>query len=219
MTGGAMPAGSGLRRAWIRACVVGELIGFLPPAIVGAALGALGAPDPLMVIGLTSAGLLEGAALGIAQAGVLRRHLPAVDGPHWVIATTAAAGFAWFVGMGGSSVLAAGALPTAVMLVAVVPAWIAGLLAMGIGQWLVLRRVVTHSARWIPVTATAWLIGVMLPIAALSLTPNAWPPWTFVVVGVAAAVAMGMTVGVITGSCLVRLATRVLSPGPGLRVG
>ncbi len=194
-----------LRAAWTRACVLGELLGFVPPALAGATLGALGAPDAVMVLGLTLAGLLEGAALGRAQAWVLRRDAPTVDHHGWVRATVAAAGFAWFVGMGGGALLGADILPGAVAAIVLVPAWTAALLAMGYAQWRVLRRTVPRSGRWVTVTAGAWLVGVMIPVVALSVTPNGWPPWAFVAVGVAAAVAMGFTVGAITGTTLARL--------------
>ena len=85
------------------------------------------------------------------------------------------------------------------------PLWIAGLLSMGYGQWLVLRRTVTRSGRWVGVTAGAWLVGVMIPVVALSATPNAWPAWAFAVIGVLAAVAMGVTVGALTGRTMERL--------------
>ncbi len=79
---------------------------------------------------------------------------------------------------------------------------------MGWAQWLVLRRVVPRSGRWVPVTSGAWLLGVMIPVVALSAAPNGWPGWAHVVVGVSAAVAMGLTVGALTGRTLQRLLDR-----------
>jgi hypothetical protein len=196
-----------LRRRWIRACVLGELIGFVPPALVGATLGAADASDLVMIGGLTAAGVAEGAVLGVAQGSVVSRFAPAVDGRTWAVATAAAAGFAWFAGMGSAAVIGADVVPVALAVTMVVPAWTAALLAMGIAQWSVLRRAVAHSARWVPMTAMAWAIGVVIPVVSVSLTPNGWPPWAFVVVGVVAAVAMGLTVGAITGTTLVRLLT------------
>lgn len=193
---------AGLRGRWIKAFLVGELIGFLPPAVVGATLGAIGAADWALVVGLTLAGLLEGAALGATQSHVLRRYAPAVDGRAWLLATTTAAGFAWFVGMGGGALMGADVAPTAVLVAVLVPAWAAALLSMGVAQWRVLRSVVPRSARWIWVTSGAWLVGVMIPVAALSIAPNGWPGWAHAVVGVLAALAMGMTVGALTGRTL-----------------
>jgi hypothetical protein len=196
---------SGLRRQWVLAMMVGELVGFVPPAVMGAALASAGAPDAMLVAGLTAAGCLEGLAIGAAQAAILRRHAAPVDGRAWVAVTSAAAGFAWLVGIGGGALLGAGVLPPAVLLVLLVPAWTAGLLGMGAGQWLVLRRAVPRSGRWVPVTAGAWVAGVALPVAALSAAPNDWPLAAHVVIGVLAAVAMGATVGALTAPTLERL--------------
>jgi len=45
----------------------------------------------------------------------------------------------------------------------------------------------------------------MIPVAALSATPNGWPGWAHAVIGVLAAAAMGLTVGGLTVRTLERL--------------
>ena len=197
----------GFRRRWTVATAVGELVGFIPPAVTGATLAALGASDPVLVIGLTLAGMAEGAVLGVAQAKVLSGYRPAVDDRAWVRATALAAGLAWFVGMGGGAVM--GTDPPPLVLVLLVPAWAAGLLAMGYAQWRVLRPTIPRSGRWVGVTAGAWLVGVMIPVAVLSAAPNAWPGWAHAVAGVLAAVAMGVTVGALTAPTMARLLSSV----------
>lgn len=199
------PPLGGLRGEWTRAFVVGELIGFVPPAVTGATLAALDAPDPVLVAGLVLAGLLEGAVIGIAGARVLRRHAPDVSRAGWVRATMLAAGLAWLAGMGGGSLMGAEVLPPALAAAMLVPVWLGALTSMGYLQWRVLRRTVPDSARWVPVTTGAWLIGVMIPVVALSSVPDGWPAPVHVVVAVAAAVAMGLTVGALTGRTLERL--------------
>ncbi len=191
--------GGGLRMRWTRAFVTGELVGFVPPALTGAVLVAADAPDVVLVIGLVLAGSVEGAVLGWATGRVLVVALPGVRSRRWVAATTCAAAVAWLAGMGGSALIQA-AGPWA--LVVVVPGFVVGLLAMGVLQWWVLRNVVVGAGRWIPVTAAAWLVGVMIPVIALSIVPNGAPLALHVVVGVASAVAMGATVGLITGHTL-----------------
>jgi hypothetical protein len=202
---GGTPPVAGLRRRWTLAFLVGELVGFLPPAIAGAALSAAGVADPVLVVGLTLAGLVEGTVLGIAQSRVLARHAPAVDSRAWVVATATAAGFAWFVGMGGGAVMGSGTVPVGLGVALLVPAWAAALLSMGYLQWRVLRSGVPGSHRWVWVTSAAWLLGVMIPVGALSVAPNAWPAWAHAIVGMLAAVAMGITVGALTGRALARL--------------
>ena len=191
-----------LRTRWTIAFVVGELLGFVPPALTGAALAASGATQGMMVAGLVVAGALEGAVLGAAQARVLVQALPGLDGRRWILATSLGAAVAWLAGMGGSALVQAlGA--RALWLVA--PSLVVGLLAMGFLQWRVMRHLVSRSWTWVPVTAGAWLVGVIIPIAALSSVPNGWPLPAHAVVGVLAAVAMGATVGALTGRTLTRL--------------
>jgi hypothetical protein len=166
---------TGLRRRWTIAFVVGELVGFVPPALTGVTLAALGVSDAALVAGMVAAGMLEGAAIGVAQ------------------------------GMGGVALVQASG-PGAWVVVG--PGMVAGLFAMGILQWRVLRRHLPRSSRWVWVTSGAWLVGVMIPVAALSVVPDGWPPAARVVVAVGAAVAMGATVGLLTGGTLVSLLRR-----------
>lgn len=194
-----------LRRDWTLAVALGELVGFVPPAVTGASLAALGAPDAAMVLGLTAAGALEGPSVGAAQAAVLRHHSPEVDRRRWVRATAAGAALEWFVGMGGGALMGSGVAPPALLLVVLVPAWTAALLAMGFLQWRVLQVTVPHSGRWVPVNAGAWLLGVMIVVVALSAAPNSWPGALHAVIGVAAAVLMGLTVGALTARTLAHL--------------
>ncbi len=195
----------GLRRRWTLAFVMGELVGFVPPAVVGATLASAGASDLVLVVGLTLAGSLEGAAIGVAQALVLARYAPHIDNRDWVVATAAAAGFAWFVGMGGGALMGTDVAPPALLAALLTPAWGAALIVMGCAQWRVLRRTVSHAKRWVWVVAGAWLIGVTIPVAALSSAPDDWPGWVHAGIGVLAAVAMGFTVGAITARTLERL--------------
>lgn len=88
--------------------------------------------------------------------------------------------------------------PPALLAILLAPAWCSALIAMGYAQSRILRRTISNTRRWIWVTAGAWLIGVAIPVVALSVAPNDWPGWAHAVVGVVAAVAMGFTVGAIT---------------------
>lgn len=202
-----MVLGPGFRSRWTMAFVVGELVGFVPPALVGAWLGFSGAGDVALVVGLTLAGALEGLSIGTAQAWVLRAFAPTIPGRAWVAATSTGAALAWLVGMGGSAVMGAGA--PAIALLVLVPLWLVGLTAMGYLQWRVLRRVVPRSARWVPVSSAAWLVGVLIPVAVISTVPNEWPAGAHVALAILAAVAMGLVVGAWTGGTMRRLLDRV----------
>ena len=98
-------------------------------------MAAIEASDPVLFVGLTLAGLFEGAALGAAQATVLSRDAPAVNRRDWVLATSAAAGFAGFVGMGGAALTGSGIAPPGALLIVMVPASATALLSMGFAQW------------------------------------------------------------------------------------
>jgi hypothetical protein len=96
------------------------------------------------------------------------------------------------------------------------PVMLAALVSMGGLQALVLRRHVAGAARWVWVTTGAWLVGVMIPVAALSLAPDTAAPWSRAVLAVAAAVAMGLTVGLLTSGTLIRLVASARRPGPAV---
>jgi hypothetical protein len=195
----------GLRGRWTTAFCVGELVGFLPPAITGAVLAAAGAPDSVLIVGLTAAGSVEGAVLGVAQARVLRDELPQLRSSEWVAATAAGAGFAWLVGMTGGALMGSDVVPPAVLAALLPPAWVAALLAMPYLQWRVLRHAVPRAGRWVWVNAGAWLVGVAIPMVTLTAWPNGWPVWSRAIAAVASAVVMGVTVGALTGTTLDRL--------------
>jgi len=194
-----------LRRRWIAAFVLGELVGFVPPALTGAGLANAGVTDPVLVSGLVVAGAAEGAILGFAQGRVLTAALPGPITSRWVVATALGAAVAWLAGMGGSALIQAWGVSVVPL---VVPGFVIGLCAMGFLQWCVLRPHLSRCLVWVPVTAGSWLVGVLIPVAALSLVPNSWPLLSHVSVGVAAAVAMGATVGAISGGTLDRLLAR-----------
>jgi VIT1/CCC1 family predicted Fe2+/Mn2+ transporter len=107
--------------------------------------------------------------------------------------------------MGGRALLGSDILPAGLVLAVLVPAWAAALLSMGYLQWRVLRSPLPRSRRWIWVTAGAWLLGVMIPVVALSAAPDVWPAWAHAIIGVLAAVAMGAVVGALTGRTLERI--------------
>ena len=193
-----------LRRRWLRACLLGELAGFVPPAVTGAALGALGAPDLIMVAALTVAGAAEGAVLGTFQGRVVARAIPAVAARRWARVTAVAAACAWIVGMSASPLVSATGPPA---LILVAPAAVAALWSMGGLQARVLGDAVDDTHHWPAVTALAWMVGVTIPVVALSSLPSGTPAVLAVLVAVAAAVAMGTTVGAVTGQTLQAIVT------------
>jgi hypothetical protein len=58
---------AGLRSRWILAFVFGELVGFIPPAVVGATLGAAAASAAAVAMGVTVAALTGGALIALIR--------------------------------------------------------------------------------------------------------------------------------------------------------
>jgi hypothetical protein len=199
------PAGGHLWRSWFGWVTCGETAGFCVPAVVAAVTSgghASGAVPALLV-----AGAAEGAVLGLAQAHVLRRALPGLPVLRWVAATSAAAAFAWLLGLLPSTLSEQlSNWPGWLQAAAGMVGGTALLLSIGTAQWLVLRGRVARASRWIGVTAAAWLAGLAAFLAVAS------PLWhegqsmpMILLIGAVAGLVMAATVAAITGFGLIRL--------------
>src|SRR4051794_9705116 len=143
--------GNRLRVRWFTVVTAGEFLGFCVPATVGALTAA--APGGVALAAVLAAGAVEGTLLGLAQASVLRRSLPAVSTRRWVGATAAAAVVAYAIGMLPSTLAGRlSGLPPVVLIGAAIVLGAALLLSIGVAQWLVLRTVLARSAGWIATT-------------------------------------------------------------------
>lgn len=207
---GAVPPGwLGRWVAWVGA---GELAGFAVPATVVALV--VGRGEAWTFAAAVAAGLVEGAVLGAAQARVLRE-VVRVPSARWVLATSAAAGLAWTVGMlpaltwetwsawppvatGAAGVAAAGVL----------------LASIGTAQWLLLRSRLTRAGWWVAGTAGAWVVGLGVFAA---VTSPLWQPGqatgVVVAIGLLGGAVMAFSMATVTG-----LVLRWLVAGAGRRV-
>lgn len=198
--------GAALWLQWTVMVTLGESVGFVLPAIVGATTAGLPIGPALLV----AAGVVEGTVLGLAQWSVLRGVVPGLRGGAWVAATAAAAAIAYALGLIPS--LTAEVWQTWPPAVAVAAGGVVGvllLLSIGVAQWFVLRRHEPRARSWVWWTAVAWLAG--LGVFLLVATPLWYPgqPLADVIaVGAAAGVAMAATVAGITGAAVVRVAAR-----------
>jgi hypothetical protein len=204
----ALLRGRRLAWTWFLLVTVAEFFGFAIPATAGALTAGSTAAVTLPVLFL--AGAAEGAALGAGQALVLRRAVPAVNTRRWVTATAAAASFAYLVGLAPSTW--AGRLrdwPPVVLWPVVTILGLALLFSIGFAQWLILRRHVARSARWIATTAGAWLLGLAV---FLGVTMPLWQPGqslpTTIAIGVLGGLLMAATTSAVTALAVRRL------PGP-----
>jgi hypothetical protein len=191
--------GRGLRRTWFRWVTAGECAGFAVPAIAG----AMNATAALLVV----AGVVEGAVLGWVQARVLRRAVPGFPVRQWIAATAVAAGFTWAVAM---TAVANGerlaSWPAAVLVPVATLAGAAGLLSIGVAQWLVLHDHVANAHWWIWTTALAWAAAL---VVFMTVATPLWQPGQAllltVLIGVLAGLLMAATMATITGATLDRL--------------
>jgi len=192
-------------RSWFGWTTAGETLGFTVPAAAAALTADRSAW--VTVPALLAAGAVEGALLGLAQATVLRRVLPALPASRWVIATSAAAVVAWLIGLLPS--VFGGQLTTWPAWLQIAAGGIGGtilLLSIGSAQWLVLRDHLPRAGRWIAITAGAWLAGLAaFMVVATPLWHEGQPALLIAVIGAFAGLVMAATVAAITGFGLVRL--------------
>ncbi|MGW3960622.1 hypothetical protein ACWED2_12435 [Amycolatopsis sp. NPDC005003] len=197
--------GRRLAWTWFPVVTAAEFLGFAIPAVTG----ALTADGPTLVSlpALLLAGAAEGAALGAGQALVLRRAIPALNTRRWVAATAGAASFAYLAGLSPSTWAAdLVSWPPLVLWPAAAVLGTALLLSVGFAQWLILRRHLARSARWIFTTAGAWLLGLAV---FLSVTMPLWQPGQnpalTILIGVLGGLVMAAATSAATGVALRRL--------------
>jgi len=85
----------------------------------------------------------------------------------------------------------------------VLPAVIAGGICegvlLGLGQWLELRRHLSHATWWIVINAVSWIVGVAWTIGPSPFIDASTPVPVLVLAYVVAGVLMATTVAIITG--------------------
>jgi hypothetical protein len=173
---------------WTLYVTAGETIGFAVAAAVAVGATALGLSDQARYPIVVAAGAVEGALLGTAQYRAMREHKPrpAV----WIGSTSAAAAFAWAIGM---LISLFSELPPPPLLI------LGGLLIIAsipVAQWAVLRR--PHTVRWVPVNMGAWATGLLWTFAPSPIVDESTPVALVVLLYVIAGVLMALTVAVLT---------------------
>lgn len=192
--------GWALWRRWTLVVTGGEAAGFLAPAVVGVLVGGRDSLGGWLLL----AGAVEGAVLGLAQASVLRRVLPALDVARWVVLTGAAAVLAYAL---GDTVgwLAEGGVEGPELVLAGCAALLL-LSSLGGMQWAELHRHVDHAWTWVGWTAAAWLLALSAFLAvATPLWHDGQATGTAIVVGVGAGILMAAVQAAVTGWAAVRL--------------
>lgn len=185
---------------WTVLVTAAESLGFLAPAVAG----VLGADLPLTaaVAALLAAGAVEGAVLGWAQATVLRDKLPGLRVGRWIALTAGAAVVAYAV---GSAIAAISSTPGWPRIAVAVLGSVVILTSIGAAQWFELRHHLRDAARWVLVTAVAWMaaLGVFL-VVTTPLWHEGQRAWVAILIGVGGGVVMALVQAVGTGLWLFR---------------
>lgn len=200
---------------WITVTVLGEAIGFGGAMAVGRGVFSLvgepgtGALAELFMLGLSAtAGLVEGACLGLAQWLVLRRIFPRLPLRHWVLFTAVGAALAWVIGMGAGTHAPALAPPAVVLVVIVMAAGLVLGALLGAAQALALRRHIGGVGPWIFASALGWMIGLLFAFIGVAMTPEPGASLYNVAVMVACGAAMAIAPAIATGRVLQAFASR-----------
>ena len=187
-------------RLWVTACAVAESMGMA--AAAGAAMIADTMSGIAALIVVVAGGLVEGTALGLAQAAVLSRVAPRLVRARYLAATVVVAGSGWAAASAPSVVGGGGDAEQPPVLLVVLGGAALGLVlgsVLGAAQAWALRGVVRHPRRWVVANAAAWP-GAMALVFVGATTPDAgWPVGAVLVAGVVTGAVAGAVLGLVSG--------------------
>jgi hypothetical protein len=208
-------------RRWVVANAWSECLGLGTTLVVAGAVapwlerterlpGAIAGALAAILLGMA----LEGAVVGWAQEGVIRRSLLRLRPGAWVGATVVGAGLAWALGMIPSTIMtllsvsdgAESSSPsaTAQYVFAALLGAVAGPV-LAAAQWTTLRRHVDRAGSWLWANALAWSVGMPLVFAGMDIVPWTGPAPARWLAIYAVCAFVGASVGAIHGLILQRL--------------
>lgn len=206
------PRAGAFWRAWLVRCGLAEVAGIGLAATLAVGLHALlGESESAATRGLSYAsfvglGALEGAFIGLAQGGLLRRLIPTVRLAPFTLMTMLPAALAWAIGMAPSTFLRPEAPADAA---ALPPIWVGlagGVLGGALGgaliggcQWLALRRRVGSAGRWVVASALGWSLALPLDLLGATLPDAATPPPLIVLCAAGFGLLAGVAFAIPTG--------------------
>jgi len=198
-------------RPWVAACAAAEGIGMAASA--GAARGSehLGTGTGLALILL--GGLVEGAALGVLQSGILA-HTLGSRRRTWVLATVLAAGLGWAAGSAPATVSGDSDSTSPGLALVLLGALAIGLTlgpVLGLAQALALRTRVRHPFRWVLANAAGWAVAMPVIFLGATTAGSTWSWPSLVLYGAVTGAVAGGALGAVTGLWLPSL------DGPPLR--
>lgn len=201
---------------WIAATTAAEAIG-MTAAATASVIAARDVADPSSASGVAASlgivvagGLVEGAALGIIPAVVLRRWVPQFRRTWWFVATLLVAGLGW-AGASVPGALASGdgeAPPQALVLVAAAALGLVMGAALGAAQAPAFHDGARRPWRWVWMSAVAWTPTMVVMFAGATLPDASWSPAAIILTGALTGIIAGALLGVVTGVCAPRLEVR-----------
>ena len=137
--------------------ILGSLIGSMAGGLVLSVVGQVGAT----VIAIALVGASVGITLGLAQRLTVPDEISSIK--YWALSSA----LGWAVGLTLAQLISwIGEVAQSDVLIGVPPLLVVGI-AVGIVQWLAVRRAVQRSSLWIVSNAIGWMAG--LPVAAILL--------------------------------------------------
>ncbi|NYD58055.1 hypothetical protein BKA08_002293 [Nocardioides marinisabuli] len=194
---------------WVAALSLAEAVGLAAAAGASRLVGSWSAEPGvrgslgfglLLVVG---AGLVEGLALGSAQAWNLGCWLPRLRRARFVAATVLVAGLGWAAGaapgvLGQEAGEAVGSPSPVVLLLAAVGVGVVLGPLLGLAQASALRPAVGHPGAWVLASALAWPPVMVAIFAGASLPGQDWSPAEVVGAGAATGAVAGGLLGLAT---------------------
>jgi len=212
-----MPAALPSLARWTALCAAAEAVGMtaaagaakLSQALVGEPQG--GREVALVLAIVVAGGLVEGGALGLAQASGLRGLLPARSRRAWLAVTVVVAGLGW-AGASLPGTLAgddSGASPAWLLVVAGALALGAVMGAvLGTAQAPVLRGRVAHPWRWVGASTASWPLAMAAIFFGATAPSPDWPAGAVVLLGTVTGAVAGALLGLVSGWFLPSLTGR-----------
>ncbi|MGW5922266.1 hypothetical protein ACWFPY_25035 [Nocardia fluminea] len=198
---------------WTVLVTVGEFLGFSIPALVATAMWDRAGIWPTALLLVAGAG--EGAVLGLFQARALHPAIPDLGYRAWIVATALGAVVAWSVAMTLARVDTVRAWPTSVAIPALCVGAAVVISALGVAQWVVLRRYLSRAGWWIVATAASWAAGLLsFAVFTSPLWHQGQPGAQIAAIGVAGGLLMAAVMAAVSGGFLVWL-LRSQSNGAG----
>ncbi|MFP3712627.1 hypothetical protein [Puerhibacterium sp. TATVAM-FAB25] len=203
------------RPRWIVLCAAAETVGMTAAAAAarGGAAMTQGDATGADLLGawavVVGGGLVEGLALGLAQAWGLRVWLPRRRRLRWMMVTLVVAGVGWAAGSAPAILAGAGGTPPPAWTVAggAVGVGVAMGALLGVAQAWVLRGVVPRPGLWVGACTAGWAVAMPVIFLGASTTGVAWSIPAVVGWGAATGAAAGAVLGAVTGLLLPAVAS------------